>query len=107
MAFRAHCCCYGGGRFGLSRRIYQPSFVPAAVASESEPTPYPVAPASSGGSIEIEFAAGARMRITGAVDAATLKAAVSARLTTICFWSTPRTLFQELFLTTGSTVHRR
>jgi transposase len=28
--------------------------------------------------IEIEFAAGARMRITGAVDAATLKAAVAA-----------------------------
>jgi transposase len=30
------------------------------------------------GAIEIEFAAGARMRITGAVDAATLKAAVAA-----------------------------
>ncbi|MGY2933255.1 hypothetical protein ACVWZ6_002857 [Bradyrhizobium sp. GM6.1] len=35
-------------------------------------------PASSGGSIEIEFAAGARMRIMGTVDAATLKAAVAA-----------------------------
>ncbi|WP_407174905.1 IS66-like element accessory protein TnpA [Bradyrhizobium sp. STM 3562] len=55
----------------------QPGFVPAIV-SESGPTPGPVAPASSGGSIEIEFAAGARMRITGAVDAATLKAAVAA-----------------------------
>jgi hypothetical protein len=21
MAFRAHCCCDGGGRFGLSRRM--------------------------------------------------------------------------------------
>jgi len=41
-------------------------------------TPGPVAPASSGGAIEIEFAAGVRMRITGAVDAATLKAAVAA-----------------------------
>jgi hypothetical protein len=42
------------------------------------PPPCPVAPASSGGSIEIEFAAGARMRITGTVDAATLTAAVAA-----------------------------
>ena len=39
--------------------------------------PGPVGPASSG-AIEIEFAAGARMRITGTVDAATLKAAVAA-----------------------------
>jgi transposase len=31
-----------------------------------------------GGAIEIEFAIGARMRITGAVDAATLAAAVAA-----------------------------
>lgn len=56
----------------------QPGFVPAMVVPEAGPTPCPVAPASSGGSIEIEFAAGARMRITGAVDAATLKAAVAA-----------------------------
>jgi transposase len=48
------------------------------VVPESGPTPCPVAPPSSGGSIEIEFAAGARMRITGAVDAATLKAALAA-----------------------------
>ena len=33
---------------------------------------------ASGGAIEIEFATGARMRITGAVDAATLTAAVAA-----------------------------
>ena len=57
---------------------HQPGFVPAMVVAESGPTPCPVAPASSGGSIEIEFAAGARMRITGTVDAATLKAAVAA-----------------------------
>jgi hypothetical protein len=43
----------------------------------SGPMPGPVRPARDGG-IEIEFAAGARMRITGAVDAATLKAAVAA-----------------------------
>jgi transposase len=55
----------------------QPGFVPAMVVAEG-PIPDPVAPTSSGGSIEIEFAAGARMRITGAVDAATLKAAVTA-----------------------------
>lgn len=54
----------------------QPGFVPAIVVAESGPTPCPVEPAS-GGSIEIEFATGARMRITGAVDAATLKAAVA------------------------------
>ena len=58
---------------------HQPGFVPAMVVAESGPTPCPVAPASSsGGAIEIEFATGTRMRITGAVDAATLKAAVAA-----------------------------
>jgi len=36
----------------------------------------PAGPAD-GGTIEIEFATGARMRITGAVDAATLTAAVA------------------------------
>jgi transposase len=49
----------------------QPGFVPAMVIAESGLTPCAVAPTSSGGSIEIEFAAGARMRITGTVDAAT------------------------------------
>ena len=47
------------------------------VIAESGATPSTVGPAG-GGAIEIEFAAGARMRITGAVDAATLKAAVAA-----------------------------
>ena len=56
----------------------QPGFVPAIVVAESGPTPCPVAPASSGGSIEIEFVTGARMRITGAVDTATLKVAAAA-----------------------------
>ena len=55
----------------------QPGFAAAMVVSESGPLACP-APASSGGSIEIEFVAGARMRITGTVDAATLKAAVAA-----------------------------
>ncbi|SMX56622.1 Putative transposase [Bradyrhizobium sp. ORS 285] len=46
-------------------------FVPATVIAE------PAVP-TGGGAIEIELAAGARMRITGAVDEATLKAAVAA-----------------------------
>jgi hypothetical protein len=36
------------------------------------------APTGTCGAIEIEFAAGARMRITGAVDAATLTAVMAA-----------------------------
>lgn len=56
---------------------HQTGFVPAMVVAESGPTLGPVGPAG-GGAIEIEFAAGARMRITGTVDAATLKVAVAA-----------------------------
>lgn len=48
------------------------------VVAELGPAPSPIASASSGGTIEIEFATGARMRITGTVDPATLKAAVAA-----------------------------
>jgi len=55
---------------------HQTGFLPAMLVAESGATPGPVGPA--GGAIEIEFAAGARMRITGTVDAATLKAAVAA-----------------------------
>ena len=57
--------------------VQQAGFVPAVVVAESGVTPGPVGLAG-GGSIEIEFAAGTRMRITGTVDAATLKAAVAA-----------------------------
>ena len=52
----------------------------AAVRLVSEPAPATVprsAAATSGGAIEIEFATGARMRITGTVDAATLSVAVA------------------------------
>jgi transposase len=48
------------------------------VVAESGSSSCSVAPATSGGSIEIEFAAGVRMRITGPIDAAMLKAAVAA-----------------------------
>ena len=52
----------------------------AAVRLVSEPAPATVprsVAATSGGAIEIEFATGARMRITGTVDAATLSVAVA------------------------------
>ena len=52
-------------------------FVPARMSPDPGVTSGPVGQASSG-AIEIEFAAGVRMRITGAVDAATLAAAVAA-----------------------------
>jgi transposase len=80
-------------RYGLSRSLLlqwrrsfraeqkgaseqQTGFVPAVVAPESEAVPAPAGLA--GGAIEIEFATGARMRITGAVDQATLTAAMAA-----------------------------
>jgi transposase len=49
----------------------------AAVTVSAEPVLPPTLPAPSG-VIEIEFANRARLRITGAVDAATLSAAVAA-----------------------------
>jgi transposase len=56
----------------------QVGLVPAMVVSESEA----VVPAPGGlagdGAIEIEFATGTRMRITGAVDKATLAAVIAA-----------------------------
>jgi len=52
-------------------------FVPARVVPEAGVRTGPAGPAS-GGAIEFEFAAGGRMRITGAVDAATLTAVVAA-----------------------------
>ncbi len=58
-------------------RKQQDGFMPAMVSPELEAAPAPVGSAG-GGAIEIEFVAGVRMRITGAVDAATLTAAVAA-----------------------------
>jgi transposase len=55
----------------------QVGFMPATVIAEPEPATAASVPAS-GGTIEIEFATGTRMRIAGAVDAATVSAAVAA-----------------------------
>ena len=51
----------------------QIGFAPVQVAAEPAP-----ARLGDGSAIEIEFASGARMRITGAVDAATVMATVAA-----------------------------
>ena len=81
-------------RYGVSRslllrwrRLFRPEpldaagqhlgFAPARVVPAPGAPPGPIVPPNNG-AIEIEFAAGTRMRITGAVDAATLKAAVAA-----------------------------
>ncbi len=52
-------------------------FVPAKVVADPVAAPLPIEP-TVGGAIEIEFAAGARMRITCVVDERTPKAAVAA-----------------------------
>jgi transposase len=56
---------------------HQIGFVPATVIAEPEP-PIPGPASASSGTIEIEFATGARMRIAGAVDTATVTAVVAA-----------------------------
>jgi transposase len=53
-------------------------FVPAMVVPQSEAEVAGRAGLAGGGAIEIEFATGARMRITGAVDKATVAAAIAA-----------------------------
>lgn len=55
----------------------QIGFVPATVVAESAPA-IPASVSASSGTIEIEFTAGARMRIAGAVDVATVTAVVAA-----------------------------
>jgi len=82
-------------RYGIARsqllqwrRLFRPErndtveqtggFVPAVVVPDTEPSRRASAGAAIDGTIEIEFAGGARMRVTGAVDAAALRAAVEA-----------------------------
>jgi transposase len=55
----------------------QIGFVPAVVTPESEAAE-PAPAGSAAGAIEIEFASGARMRVTGTVDQVTLTAAITA-----------------------------
>jgi transposase len=56
----------------------QAGFVPATIVAEARaPAPGLAAP-SEPGTIEIDFANGARMRVTGAIDEATLAAALRA-----------------------------
>jgi transposase len=81
--WRRQLCAPGvGGRAGgglLNNPDHAAPF--AAVRLVSEPAAAGVASAvgvRSSGAIEIEFGTGARMRITGSVDAATLSAAVAA-----------------------------
>lgn len=71
----------GGGRRGPGSSLAGPSqadevgFAAVSIASDRQPL---MALSGPYGTIEIEFAAGARMRITGAVDAAMLSAVVAA-----------------------------
>ena len=67
----------------LCERVQIPAaFNPVAIAAEPAPAS-PVIPAVSepGGTIEIEFATGGRMRITGPVDARTVSALMKALAT--------------------------
>ena len=66
------------GAFGagsVPRRKDEVHFAAVSVAPEQRAL---TAPPGSSGAIEIEFASGARLRITGAVDTATLAAAIAA-----------------------------
>ena len=53
-------------------------FVPATIAAEPTPSASDLSAPPDPGRIEIDFANGARMRVTGAIDGATLAAALRA-----------------------------
>ena len=59
----------------MQRQVDEARFAAVSIAPDQQPS---TTPSGTCGVIEIEFAAGARMRITGAVDAATLSAVVAA-----------------------------
>jgi len=82
-------------RYGIARsqllqwrRLFRPErtetaeqptgFVPAMVVPDSEAAQSAPSGPAAAGTIEIEFASGARMRVAGTVDPAALKAAVEA-----------------------------
>src|SRR5215510_3649395 len=61
----------------LCEQVQTPvAFNPVAIAPEPGTAPKP--PPEQAGTVEIEFAAGGRMRITGSVDASTVSALVKA-----------------------------
>jgi transposase len=65
----------------LCKRAPAPvAFNPVAVApvQEAAALPLPAPPPEQAGTVEIEFATGGRMRITGSVDASTVSALVNA-----------------------------
>lgn len=64
--------------YGLEPKPRQDDEVRFAAVSIAPDRPELAVTPGTCGAIEIEFAAGARMRITGAVDAATLTAVVAA-----------------------------
>ncbi len=66
-------------RPGPNQTVEQTSaFVPAVVVAASEPVQPAAAGSAADGVIEIEFASGARMRVTGPVNGAALKATIEA-----------------------------
>ena len=56
----------------------QAGFVPATIAAEPQPPAAELAAPVDPGKIEIDFSNGARMRVTGAIDEATLAAVLRA-----------------------------
>jgi transposase len=67
---------HAGQLYGWRRQVRgrpQIGFAPVEITAGPAP-----AGLAGGGAIEIELATGARMRITGAVDGATLRAAIAA-----------------------------
>ena len=58
---------------------HQAGFVPATIAVDPQPSAPELAASPDPGTIEIDFANGARMRVTGAIDEATLTATLRAR----------------------------
>jgi len=68
------------GSFGAVRAARQEREVRFAAVSVAAEQPALAARAGTGGTIEIAFARGVQLRITGAVDPATLTAAVAALL---------------------------
>ena len=56
----------------------QAGFVPATIAAEPQPPSAELAAPPDPGRIEIDFSNGVRMRVTGAIDGATLAAALRA-----------------------------